>query len=468
MNLQKEAGSFRDSSGQIVYNNGQVYRLIYESYQDEFDSFISSGLYASLLAEDKIIPHQRKELSELQLSPDSISKPRISSVLQVRKIRFISYPYEWCFEQLREAAILTLDIQLKALTFGFTLKDATAFNIQYEGNKPIFIDSLSFEKYTEGGPWSAYRQFCQHFLSPLLLWSYGYTDLNKLQILHLDGIPLKLVSSLLPWHTHLNPFIAIHIHYHSKMESDFSGKTEFRASKLKIPRSRQVAILEHLRSGIQGLALQKQKTEWSDYYVSCAYTDVHFREKEKCVASWLDRIKPEQTIDAGCNAGHFSQLASSRSTHVIAFDTDHKAIDELFLKSRKLSDNTILPLILNLSNLSPGIGWAGEERKSFLERAGKSSALLALALLHHLAIGNNVPFDKISDLFASMTDYLIIEFVPKADVQVARLLITKKDIFSSYTLDDFTRTFSLDFEILERFELSKSGRILFLMKNRYA
>jgi hypothetical protein len=165
MNLQKEAGSFRDSSGQIVYNNGQVYRLIYESYQDEFDSFISSGLYASLLAEDKIIPHQRKELSELQLSPDSISKPRISSVLQVRKIRFISYPYEWCFEQLREAAILTLDIQLKALTFGFTLKDATAFNIQYEGNKPIFIDSLSFEntqKAVPGRPTGSFASIFSH------------------------------------------------------------------------------------------------------------------------------------------------------------------------------------------------------------------------------------------------------------------------------------------------------------------
>jgi hypothetical protein len=468
MNAHKEAGSFRDSSGQVVYLNEKVYRLISKSFLEEFNSFIASGLYKSLADKRWLIPHQQIEEAAEILFPGIENTSDVGCVIQPEKISFITYPYEWSFCQLKQAALLTLDIQMEALRSGFSLKDASSFNIQFQGSKPIFIDSLSFEKQTEGTPWVAYRQFCQHFLAPLLLWSYGFSELHRLQELHLDGVPLKLASKLLPFRTRFNPFISIHIHYHARMEKSFSGDQEFKSRKLKLSKDRLFAILEHLRSGIAALQVKKDNTEWSDYYRTCSYQENNFAEKESTIENWLSKIRPTQTLDAGCNTGHFSFIASTYSKQVISFDKDYKAIELLFEKSVKLRKDNILPLILDFGNLSPALGWRGRERKSFIERAGKSDLILALALIHHLAIGNNIPFAEIASSFSEISTHLIIEYIPKEDSQLQKLLITKKDVFPDYTLKGFSKAFDRHFIILEEYKLSDTGRILYLMKSKDA
>jgi ribosomal protein L11 methylase PrmA len=468
MKACKEDSSFRDNSGCIVYKGEKIYRFIFSSYQNHFDSFLSSGLYESLTSKHWLVNHKEvSDLVEFDLTEYSESL-KVYKIIQPEKISFITYPYEWSFYQLKKAALLTLDIQLEALHHSFTLKDASAFNVQFNGVEPIFIDTLSFEKYEEGKPWIAYKQFCQHFLAPLMLAVHGYPELRQLQLTYIDGVPLKLVSSLLPYKTHFSPFAAIHIHYHSKLEGGYSDKTQLRNRKLDLPKSKLISIIEHLKAGITEMSLKKEESTWSDYYQTCSYEKNNFEEKAAFVKSWLQQVQPALSLDAGCNTGFFSLLASRHSERVIAFDSDSRAIHMLCGQLSKNNPGNVIPICLDICNPSPAIGWANKERKSFLERIGKADLVLALALIHHLAIGNNLPFFEIAKLFSQLSKNLIIEFVPKDDVQVSRLLVTKKDVFEQYTLIEFKKQFSKFFELIEQKKLSNSGRILFLMKTIHA
>jgi len=256
--MQKEHSSFRDRSGFVFYDDGNVYRAVSDAYQRQFDAFVSSGLYDLLVKQDLLIPHT--EISPSHWSLPSELKTGIYKVLQPEKLTYISYPYEWCFQQLKEAALVTLDIQLKALEHSMTLKDASAFNVQFRQGKPVFIDTLSFDHYKEGSPWIAYRQFCCHFLAPLALMTYVTTDLRRLSHLFVDGIPLSIASKLLPRKTRFSPFYLLHIHYHAKLEAKYSGDADAsKKVKRHLSKTKLVAIINHLVSGIRSMILQKEK-----------------------------------------------------------------------------------------------------------------------------------------------------------------------------------------------------------------
>jgi hypothetical protein len=462
--MQKEHSSFRDRSGFVFYDNGNVYRAVSDSYKHQFDAFVSSGLYDLLVKEDLLIPH--RELSPGHWPSVPVQGHSIYKLLQPELLTYISYPYEWCFQQLKDAALLTLDIQLKALEHNMTLKDASAFNVQFRQGKPVFIDTLSFDHYEEGSPWIAYRQFCCHFLAPLALMTYVTTDLRRLSHLFVDGIPLSIASKLLPGKTRLSPFYLLHIHYHAKLEAKYSGDVD--ASKKvnrHLSKTKLVAIINHLVSGIRSMTLSKSKTEWGDYYQEFSYSDQAIENKKRLIKEWAAAIEPKTTWDLGCNTGMFSELIQPFSEQIISFDIDHLAIEKFYAVVKAKAYKNILPLLLDLGNPSAAIGWANQERKAFIER-GKTDLMLALALIHHLSIGNNVPFTNVAELFGNLTQWLIIEFVPKHDSQAKRLLVTREDVFSDYTQQVFESAFDKFFVIENSQQIIGTERILYLMKRR--
>ena len=453
-----EASSFRDSSGFLFHQDGKLYRQINQSYKDEYDHLIDSGLYSSLVDAKLLIPHE-----EVNIQP--LVKEKGYKVIQPDFISFISYPYEWSFSQLKHAALTTLEIQKKALDYEMTLKDSSAYNIQFRNGKAILIDTLSFERYKEGQPWMAYRQFCSHFLAPLALMSHRDIRLNQLSRIYLDGIPLDLANKLLPMRTLSMFSLLSHIHLHAKTQKHYESK-QTKVKKQSMPRRSFVGIIESLYSGVSKLKWNPEGTEWADYYKDTNYSEAAFEHKKQIVKKFIEKIKPNSVWDLGANTGEFSRLASEMGINTISFDIDPAAVEKNYLNSIEKKETKLLPLILDLTNPSPNIGWNNNERKSLLQR-GPVDTILALALIHHLAISNNLPLTKIVEFFKTTCNHLIIEFIPKTDSQVIRLLSTREDIFEDYTLKKFEDEFTKEFIIKEKINLDESGRTIYWMKKNF-
>jgi len=459
LNNQKHPSSFRDSSGFIFLKDGILYRQVNNIYREHYDALMASGLYDFLTENKLLVPHEEADIS-IKLSADAYK------ILRPQKIPFISYPYEWSFSQLKQAALATLKIQQEALARGMTLKDCSAYNIQFYQGRPILIDTLSFEKYQADKPWIGYRQFCQHFLAPLALMSYTDIRLQQLLKIYIDGIPLDFASKLLPKRSYARFALLSHIHLHAKSQKRYAGE---HAPKSKIQggmnKFRLNALIDNLASAIKSLQWQKKDTEWGEYYTFTNYSADSFQYKKKIVAEFLRVVKPNSVWDLGANTGVFSRLASEQKIFTVAFDMDEAAVEKNALACLKNNEQYLFPLLLDLTNPSPSIGWAHQERQSVKER-GPADLILALALIHHLAISNNVPFSFIADFFASIGNYAVIEFVPREDSQVKKLLATREDIFSFYTQENFEESFSRFFNIKKQELVPGTKRTLYLMEKR--
>lgn len=448
-------GSFRDPSGFLFQQDGVIYRQVNLVYKDDYDHLMDSGLYQALVDDNLLIPHE-----EVGIEPPV---PELAyKIIKPEPIPFISYPYEWCFSQLRDAALTTLKVQRKALDFGMSLRDSSAYNIQFKNGRPIFIDTLSFGKYCEGQPWVAYRQFCQHFLAPLALMSYKDIRLSQLLCIYIDGLPLDLTSCLLPWRTRLRFSLLSHIHLHARSQKRFADKP-INVGQYRLSRYAFLGILNSLESTVKNLKWQPKGTEWADYYQDTNYSPQAFEHKKTIVAGFLDKVRPATVWDLGANVGVFSRLASDREIPTVSFDVDPAAVEKNYLDCVARGDTSILPLVIDLTNPSPGIGWENKERMSLKER-GPADAVLALALVHHLAISNNVPLSRIAGFLSDICHWLIVEFVPKTDSQVQRLLATREDIFPNYTRQAFEQEFSRYFTIDDSADVRESQRTLYLMR----
>jgi len=446
-NPLKVKGSFRDPSGSLYIKDGILYRKITSVYHEHYKYAKNSGLYEALMKEGLLIHHYEDE----------------PTVIVPQKIPFISYPYEWCFSQLKDAALLTLKIQKRALDFDMILKDASAFNVQFLQGKPIFIDTLSFEKYEEGSPWVGYRQFCQQFLGPLLLMKYRDLRMNQISRIFIDGPPLDLISTLLPLRTFLNPLSVFHIHLHAKSQKKFGEKRNI--PTWRISKKNLIAFIDNLESGIHCLTLKKQKTEWQNYYQKTNYSELAFKDKKRIVGEFLETLNAKTVWDLGANTGEFSRLASQKGAEIISFDIDPMTVEENYLEIKKKGEKNLLTLVMDFTNPSSGLGWENEERMSLTER-GPVDAVMALALVHHLAISNNVPLSRIAEYFSKLGRHLIVEFVPKTDTQVKKLLATRKDIFPAYEQTSFEKEFSQYFVVNRRENIADSERLLYLMKKK--
>lgn len=461
--IELDRASFRDNSGFIFSKQGSLYRQVNSSYKEEFDAYVDSGLHQALVNKGYIVDHE-------EVSLDEYCRENLYKVIKPVFIPYLTYPYEWSFSQLQDAAKLTLDIQLLALDFGFTLKDASAFNIQFYQGRPVLIDTLSFTQYRQG-PWVAYRQFCQHFLAPLLLKKYCDHRLGRMAELYIDGIPLDLASRLLPLRTWFSFNALSHIHLHSKMQSHYSasgvgGSQRMEKVSSKMGIGKLGALISNLKSYVEGLRWASANTEWGNYYENTNYSQTSMQGKQDLIESYLKKIgKPISLLaDLGANNGHFSRLASQYSQRVVSFDVDELAVEQNYLKARAEGDTKILPVVLDLFNPSPSLGWGNEERNSFVCR-GKFDVIIALALIHHLAISNNVPLKKIIRLLHKLvTDCLIIEFVPKSDSQVEHLLSTREDIFPDYHEQGFELALQGCFTIASKDKVPHSNRTLYCLK----
>lgn len=455
---QKHAASFRDPNGFLFTYQGALYRQVNRSYQAHYDALMASGLYQGLVKSGKLIAHQ-----EVDIPP---AEPGISyRIIQPETLAFISYPYEWSFSQLKDAALLTLNIQLAALKKGLILKDASAYNIQFRPGdcRPVLIDSLSFEIYQEGTPWVAYRQFCQHFLAPLALMAYTDVRLSQLLRVYIDGIPLDLASHLLPRKTRFNFGLLSHIHLHASAQRRFSGETT--QSSRQMSKTNLLALLDSLKRATQKLTWSPGGTEWGDYYEDTNYTPQALAHKQALVEKYIQRTSPKMVWDLGANNGFFSRLASQQGIPTLAFDIDPSAVEKNYLQIKAQKEPNLVPLLLDLTNPSPDIGWANQERGS-LQRRTKPDLILALALIHHLAISNNVPLEMIAQYFSQLAPHLVIEFVPKTDTQVQRLLATREDIFPNYHREGFEAAFSRYYQILDVEAVQESQRSIYLLKTR--
>lgn len=459
---QPVPASFRDPSGFIFRSNGTLYRQVNRQYRADYDKLMGSGLYRELVEKGWLVAHE--EVDSIERETQDAYK-----VLRPELIDFISYPYEWAFTQLQDAALVTLDIQLASLERGLSLKDASAYNVQFRQGRPVFIDTLSFEIYEEGQPWVAYRQFCMHFLAPLALMARRDARLSLLMRTYIDGIPLDLASKLLPIQTWFSFGMLSHIHLHARAERAFSrteGKRQGERNHAgKVSKLGLQGVLHGLRQLIASLSWRPTGTEWGDYYDATNYSSEAFGEKERLVTDFLHAIAPKRVWDLGANTGVFSRLASSQGIPTVAFDVDVAAVERNHLRLKNEGPAPLLPLVLDLTNPSPGLGWAGTERDSLASR-GPVDCVLALALVHHLAISNNVPLGRIADFFALLGKNLIIEFVPKEDSQVQRLLSGRPDIFPDYTQTGFETAFKRAFGIERRERVQGSERVLYWMRCR--
>jgi hypothetical protein len=453
-----EAGSFRDPSGFLFYRAGQLYRQVYRVYQPHYDHLMESGLYADLVEQGLLISHEEVGLMD---APDSGS---VYQIIKPEMVDFISYPYEWSFLQLRSAALTTLRIARTALSHGMILKDASAYNLQFHRGRWQLIDTLSFEIYNEGEPWVAYKQFCQHFLAPLALMAYRDPRMNLMSRVFIDGIPLDVAAKVLPFRSKLRLSLLTHIHLHARSQKRYAN-LQVRKQEMqgKVSRKALVGLLESLRNAVKSLSIRMDKTEWANYYEDTNYSQDAFEKKKAIVSEFITRVKPSRVWDLGANNGEFSRLASDEGIFTVAFDVDPGAVMRNYVQVRKAGEQNLLPLVMDLTNPSPSLGWAHHERQSLLAR-GPAPLVLALALIHHLAISNNVLLLQAAQFFHQAGDNLIIEFVPKSDSQVQRLLRSRDDIFENYTVAGFEEAFSHYFEIVERRPLSGSERIIYLMR----
>jgi len=425
---------------------------------------VEGGLLARLEAGGELIPH---EVVALELAADPA---RAHAVIRPTEIAFVSYPAEWSFGMLRDAALLTLDVQAEAMAAGFTLRDASAYNVLFDGPRPVLIDHLSFEPATPGTPWPAYRQFCEHFLAPLALMARRDVRLGSLLRSHLDGIPLDLAARLLPWRSRFSPGLGPHIHLHARGQrrhADGGDAVAREAGRARVGRLGGEALIDSLRRTVAGLDWTPAGTEWADYADGTGADDqarAMATAKDGIVRSMLGDAGGSVVWDLGANVGRHSAIAAQLGRRVVAWDADPAAVERHYRSLRSAgSSGRVLPLLADLADPTPSVGWALRERRSMLERAD-ADVVLALALIHHLAIGRNVPLPRIADLFASLAPDLILEWVGRDDPMVARLLATREDVFRDYDDAGFRAAFGRRFRVAEERPLPGSARTLFRME----
>ncbi len=476
--MNPHPASYRDTDGFVFQHDGQFYRYVHPNYEVHYTQLMNSGLYEELVKKTMLIAHREiTEIDKFTRPPalagtngDDTAGEGIGNgrVLLPEQIPFISYPYEWSFDMWKDAALLTLQIAITSLKKGMILKDATAFNIQFYNGKPLFIDTLSFENYEAGKPWVAYRQFSECFLAPLLLMHYCHPGTNKLFAVYPNGIPINVLVGLLPKRSRWNMNTLLHVHLQAK----FSGKQKHvqtdqpggqkRGNENNFSKQKLEILLKGLEGYVQKLSPKKIKTTWDDYYTDTISGDEYLNAKTALVISFISDIDYKKVIDLGANDGYFS-LIFKNDKLVIATDADANCINDLYLKIKQEGKANILPLVNDLTTPSPAIGWNNRERESITARL-QADLILALALVHHLAITHNVPLAFIADWLQPMGPYLVIEFVPKSDEKVKQLLQNRKDIFESYSLEHFKSIFADKYQILKEVKIGSTNRVLFLMK----
>jgi ribosomal protein L11 methylase PrmA len=457
--VQPLPGSFRDPSGSVYQVEGRILRTVNQCFAQDFDFVTSTGLLKNLADDGLLLPIEVVSSDHLKLSGP---KPRY--VLETPKLPFISFPYEWSFSALQAAALLHVTIHLQALEVGVTLSDASAYNIQFQGVQPVFIDHLSFRPYRPGEIWVGHRQFCEQFLNPLLLRALFGIPHNAWYRGTQEGITTGEIRRLLKWRHYWKWNVLTHVVLQdlfqktsTKNTKTFQGKSIASAS---LPLSSFKHMLEKLSDWIAQLKpLNTVKSTWADYDKTCSYSSTETNIKKQFILEFAQKVQPALLWDLGCNTGEYSGAALiGGARYVVGFDFDQGALEASYSRAGERH----LPfqaLFMDAANPSPNQGWNGQERESFQARAS-ADAVLGLALVHHLAIARNIPLVQVVNWLVSLAPQGVIEFVPKDDPMVQELLSLRQDIFPDYTWENFIALLKEKAAIIKTETISNSGRKL--------
>ncbi len=454
-NIARHPASFKDPSGFVFERNDIFYRQINQSYKDDYDLLMNSGLYKELVKKKYLLPHD-------EINENFTGSPDWYKTILPEQLSFISYPYEWCFGQIKDAALLTLSVQKIALGYGMILKDATHFNVQFHNGKAVFIDTLSFEKYNASQPWVAYRQFCECFLFPLFLQKYLKIDVQKLMLTYPDGIPATVTKELLPPKSVFNLGVGLHVSLQSRIKAgnnpgDYKGQFD---------EKKMLHLVSNLEDNIKKCTLNKKnKTTWSNYYDETIISKSYLSEKEIAFHKLIGLTEFQTVLDIGANDGFFSKIISEKAKAIVSIDFDQNCINSLYSYTKEKKSLNILPLCIDFANPTPAVGFDNKERSSFLDRA-KFDLVLALAFIHHLAISKNIPFRNIAESFQKIGRSIIVEFIPKEDEKVQQLLQNRKDIFSDYNEAEFINAFGKYFDIAGAIKIPGTHRTIYLLRRK--
>jgi SAM-dependent methyltransferase len=466
---RRDGGSFRDPSGYVFHRAGAVYRALSETAYADVVELHESGLLRDLQAKQLVVGTAVVE-DVRELETLTRENPGYRRFLRHDRIEPITYPYEWTVSMVGDAAILTLQLQRALLKAGWSLKDATAYNIQFVGGRPIFIDITSIERPQRLDVWYALGQFSQMFLFPLILFRYHGWDFRSYYLGSLSGRDVAAVARALGFFERWGPRALFDVTLPLLFEGSDTSKSKAEAA-LKRPSKNgdvQLLNLDRLERKIRRLAGgYKPAGHWVDYQATCNYSGSADEAKKTLVGEMLEAVRPSRVLDVGCNTGDYSRLALARGAAVIAVDADHDVVDML---RRRLRDEraAVSPMVVNLTDPSPAIGFMNTERQSFMERV-QADCVIALALLHHLCVTGNLSLNAVCDLFAKMTTrYLILEHVPPGDSMFQKLVALRTDRHEHVTLDACRDAFSRSFVCIREVRVPETQRTLLLLRRKDA
>ncbi len=449
-NIVYEQGSFRDPAGTVFFSDGAVYRTISPNVLPEIEKLFNSIFFQNLINSGKVI-----KSNLVKNTFDVCGK----FILHHDKIPFVSYPYEWSFSMLKDAALLTLNILKDCINNGYILKDGTAWNITYYNGSMIFFDVLSIEKYEEGQVWNGYQQFCQEFLNPLFLKSYKNLNFNDYFRGLLSGIDIKLMSKIFNLSDIFRPGIFKHVFLNAFLTNNKKIASSTINNKYKLPKIALLSMIEGLLSVVKKLNYNNADSVWVDYSNKNTYTNADEVIKVDFVKKLFCSIQNNSNIiDLGCNTGKYSYL-SSEFHNIISCDIDNDCIEQIYKKVSTEKNKSITPIVINLMNPSPNVGWELTERKSIYDRLNVN-CFLSLALIHHICIANNVPIKRFVAFLRRIAPRGIVEWVEKDDPMVQFLLRNRKDIFSTYTWEHFMESVKQHFDLKEFITLNDGHRKL--------
>ena len=459
--MRADTASFRDPAGQVFESEGEIFRAIFEPGVDDYRAAVEDGIFEQLVKKQLLISHQEVD-SRFPEIPDAVV------CLQHPRLPMVSYPWEWPFSTLKRAALLHLRIMEYLVPRGYWLRDANAFNIQFQDGRFKLIDTLSIGRRDGDIPWVAYKQFCSQFLAPLVLAARSDIRLLNLWRGYLEGFPLDLTVELLPFHTRFNPRLYLHLYLHARMQLSSDSKDNLEDAKPKSVRMSETALLGLVRSltkAVESLEYKPSSKIWEGYTEIRTYDDDGVKAKSRFVSETIENMQPKVVWDFGGNTGEFSEIAAKSGAFVVSIDSDPACTEYIQkrIAAREMAGQ-ILPLTMDLANPSPGLGFNQNERAGLRQR-GPADLLLALALIHHLVFSSSVPLGRVAQWFAQMTRFLIIEFVPESDPMVKKLLVNRGDDHLPYSLEVFRAAFTEHFDI-EVEEGLNNGRSLFLMRNK--
>lgn len=461
-----ETGSFRDPSGQIYIVDGRVLRGVNAQTAADLSALLELDFFSNAVRARNIVETRPVQTPPGKF-PSSFGDQPWAQFFEHQAIPFVTYPYEWTFSMLRDAALLQLRLLENALENGWMLKDATPYNIQFTGSKPTFIDVASFEPWVKGEPWAGYRQFCNMFLFPLMLKSYLGIDHTRILRSHLDGISAMEVARMLRGAARFKPGVLSHVLFPARVEASIAKRERnaVAAKRRRAPHQSKamiVGLVQSLQRLILRMGTSDAQTNWSHYDQTHTYSEPDFEQKKSFVQRHVGATQHQVIWDIGSNTGTFSRLCAPFAEQVIAIDGDQEAVDMLYRAEKNAAQSNILPLVMDLANLSPGQGWAGCERKAFDKRT-MPDLVISLALIHHLRISANVPVAMFLDWLRALGSTVILEFVDRHDEMVEKLLTNKKEQYDDYNKDAFQRAVEDRFVIRESKDLKGGRRTIYML-----